>query len=291
VNAAATPAGALAGPARLRARLLSQGDPVLAVSAAVCLLLVLFAIGGQHLTRWSPSAIDILNANAAPSANHWLGTDYLGRDLFSRVASGAGISMLGPALVVAAATATGVAVALASAWFGGWPDAVAGRTMDILFAFPSLLFAVLAVAVFGTGLTAPVIALAIAYVPYLGRVFRAVAVQQRHLPYVEACVLAGMPTWRICLRHLLPSMLPYIRAQATLAFGYALLDLASISFIGLGVHPPSSDWGVMVAEGRQPLLDGYPLEALTAGLLILVTVVAFNVLGERLERWAEERTI
>src|SRR5262249_8414616 len=106
-----------------------------------------------------------------------------------------------------------------------------------------------------------------------------------------ACMLAGMPAWRICLRHLLPSMLPYIRAQATLAFGYALLDLASVSFIGLGVHPPSSDWGVMVAEGRQPLLDGYPLEALTAGLLILVTVVAFNVLGERLERWAEERTI
>ncbi len=285
------PASAVTPTVRLRARLLAQGDPVLTVSAAVCLLLILFAVGGQYLTRWSPSAIDILNVNAAPSANHWLGTDYLGRDLFSRVASGARISMLGPALVVAVATTAGVAVALASAWFGGWFDTAASRAMDILFAFPSLLFAVLAVAVFGTGLTAPVIALAIAYVPYLGRVFRTVAVQQRHLPYVEACVLAGLPAWRICLRHLLPSMLPYVRAQATLAFGYALLDLAAISFIGLGVQPPSSDWGVMVAEGRQPLLDGYPLEALTAGLLILLTVVAFNLLGERLERWAEERRI
>ncbi len=285
------PASAVTPTVRLRARLLAQGDPVLTVSAAVCLLLILFAVGGQYLTRWSPSAIDILNVNAAPSANHWLGTDYLGRDLFSRVASGARISMLGPALVVAVATTAGVAVALASAWFGGWFDTAASRAMDILFAFPSLLFAVLAVAVFGTGLTAPVIALAIAYVPYLGRVFRTVAVRQRHLPYVEACVLAGLPAWRICLRHLLPSMLPYVRAQATLAFGYALLDLAAISFIGLGVQPPSSDWGVMVAEGRQPLLDGYPLEALTAGLLILLTVVAFNLLGERLERWAEERRI
>jgi peptide/nickel transport system permease protein len=264
---------------------------VLIASAVVCVLLVLFAVGGQYLTRWPPSGIDILNINAAPSANHWLGTDYLGRDLYSRVASGARISLLGPALVVVVATVAAVAVALASAWFGGWFDAAVRRVMDILFAFPSLLFAVLAVAVFGVGLTAPVAALAIAYVPYLGRVFRTVAVQQRHLPYVEACVLAGMPAWRICLRHLLPPMLPYIRAQASLAFGYALLDLAAISFIGLGVQPPTSDWGVMVSEGRQPLLNGYPLEALTAGLLILLTVVAFNVLGERLERWADGRTI
>jgi peptide/nickel transport system permease protein len=264
-------------------------DPVLTVAAAMCAVLVLFALAGPFLTRWSPSAIDVANINAGSSANHWLGTDYLGRDLFSRVASGARISLLGPALVVLAATCAAVGIALASAWLGGWIDTVASRMMDILFAFPSLLFAVLAVAVFGVGLTAPVAALAIAYVPYLGRVFRAVAVRERHQPYIEACSLAGLPGWRICLRHLLPALLPYIRAQATLAFGYAILDLAAISFIGLGAQPPQSDWGVMVSEGLQPLLNGNPLEALSAGLFILVTVVAFNVLGERLERRAEGR--
>lgn len=275
--------------ARRSLRGLRAQDPVLTVSAAVCAVLVLFALAGPFLTRWSPLGIDVTNINAAPSANHWLGTDYLGRDLFSRVASGARISLLGPALVVIAATSAAVGLALASAWLGGWIDMVARRTMDILFAFPSLLFAVLAVAVFGVGLTAPVAALAIAYVPYLGRVFRAVAVRERHQPYVEACALAGLPGWRICLRHLLPALLPYIRAQATLAFGYAILDLAAISFIGLGAQPPQSDWGVMVSEGLQPLLNGNPLEAVTAGLFILVTVVAFNILGERLERRAERR--
>ena len=273
---------------RLRAFL--GTDPLRAVSAAVCLLLALFAVGGSWLTRWTPDAIDIANANAGPSANHWLGTDSLGRDLFARVAAGARISLFAPAVIVVVAAVLAVAIALACAWYGGWVDMAAGRLMDILFAFPSLLFAVLAVAVFGTGLVAPVAALAVAYVPYLGRVFRAVAVRERHQPYVEACTLAGMPGWRICLRHLLPALLPYVRAQATIAFGYAILDLAGISFIGLGVQPPTADWGVMVSEGRQALLNGQPLEALTGVLFIAVTVIAFNLLGERLAARAEDRT-
>jgi peptide/nickel transport system permease protein len=271
---------------RLRAFL--GTDPLRAASAAVCLLLALFAVGGSLLTRWTPDAIDVVNANAGPSANHWLGTDSLGRDLFARVAAGARISLFAPAVVVLVAAVLAVAIALACAWHGGWVDMAAGRLMDILFAFPSLLFAVLAVAVFGTGLVAPVAALAIAYVPYLGRVFRAVAVRERHQSYVEACVLAGMPGWRICLRHLLPALLPYVRAQATIAFGYAILDLAGISFIGLGVQPPTADWGVMVSEGREALLNGQPLEALTGVVCIAVTVIAFNVLGDRLAAHAED---
>jgi peptide/nickel transport system permease protein len=263
-------------------------DPLRTVSAAVCLLLALFAVGGSWLTRWTPDAIDMVNPNAGPSANHWLGTDSLGRDLFARVAAGARISLFAPAILVLVAAVLAVAIALACAWHGGWVDMAAGRLMDILFAFPSLLFAVLAVAVFGTGLVAPVVALAIAYVPYLGRVFRTVAVRERHQPYVEACTLAGMPGWRICLRHLLPALLPYVRAQATIAFGYAILDLAGISFIGLGVQPPTADWGVMVSEGREALLNGQPLEALTGVVCIAVTVIAFNVLGDRLAAHAED---
>jgi peptide/nickel transport system permease protein len=271
-----------------RLRTFLRTDLLRAASSAACLLLVLFAVGGSLLTRWTPDAIDIGDANAGPSANHWLGTDSLGRDLFARIAAGARISMFAPAAIVIIAAVLAVAIALACAWHGGWIDMAAGRLMDILFAFPSLLFAVLAVAVFGTGLVAPVAALAIAYVPYLGRVLRAVAVRERHQPYVEACVLAEMPGWQICLRHLLPALIPYVRAQATVAFGYAILDLAGISFIGLGVQPPTADWGVMVSEGRQSLLNGFPLEALTAVTFIAITVIAFNVLGDRLAAQAEQ---
>jgi peptide/nickel transport system permease protein len=264
-------------------------DPILAAMSAICGLLVLFAIIGRWLTRWSPTSIDPLHANAGPSAEHWFGTDYLGRDLYSRAAAGARLSLLGPTLVVAAATTLAILIALMCAWSGGWIDATLRRAMDVLFAFPSLLFALIAVSVFGVGLTAPVIALAIAYVPYLGRVLRTVAVREANLPYIEACSLAGVPTWRIWLRHLVPALLPYVRAQATIAFGYAIIDLAGISFIGLGVQPPTADWGVMVAEAREPLLNHQPLEALVAGALIVATVVAFNVLGERLARRTEAR--
>lgn len=271
-----------------RLRPLLGPDPLLTLSAAGCVLLAVFAVGGSWLTRWAPDGIDISYANAGPSAGHWLGTDYLGRDLYARVAAGARISLFAPAVLVIVATIVAVTIALACAWHGGWIDTVASRLMDVLFAFPSLLLAILAVTVFGSGLVAPATALAIAYVPYLGRVFRTVAVRERHQPYVEACSLAGMTGWRICLRHLLPALLPYVRAQATIAFGYAILDLAGISFIGLGVQPPTADWGVMVAEGREPLLNGYPLEALTGVVFIAVTVIAFNVLGERLAARAED---
>lgn len=264
-------------------------DPMMLVVAGVCLLLVLFAIVGPLLTAWSPSTLDPLNANVGPSANHWLGTDYLGRDLYSRAAHGARLSLLGAALVVAVTTVFAVITALAAAWFGGWVDAIANRVMDILFAFPSLLFALIAVAVFGTGLTAPAVSLAIAYLPYLGRVMRTVAMRERRLAYIEACSLAGIPAWRIWLRHLLPALLPFLRAQAPIAFGYAISDLAAISFIGLGVQAPTADWGVMVAEGREPLLNHQPLESVVAGLLIVTTVVAFNLLGERLSARAEAR--
>lgn len=264
-------------------------DPMLVTVCALCVFVIAFALFGPLLTRWSPAAIDPVNANLWPSAQHWFGTDYLGRDLFTRAVHGARLSLFAPALIVAAATMLAIIAALACAWFGGWVDGAVSRTMDVLFAFPTLLFALIAVSVFGVGLTAPVIALAIAYLPYLGRVLRTVALRERHLPYIEACQLAGLPSWRIWLFHLVPALIPYVRAQATIALGYAIIDLASLSFIGLGVQAPTADWGVMAAEAREPLLNSAPLEAIVAGVLIVLTVVAFNLLGERLSRRAEAR--
>jgi peptide/nickel transport system permease protein len=186
-------------------------------------------------------------------------------------------------------TALGTAVAIAGTWIGGPFDRVMSRFMDTLFAFPGLLFAVLAVVAFGTGLTAPVIALSIAYTPYIARVIRAAAVRQRQLPYIEACQLLGYSSWRTATYHLLRNVRLLIVAQATLAFGYSLLDLAGLSFIGLGVQPPAAEWGLMVSEGDAALLNGYPYESLAAGAAIVITVVAFNVLGERLAARSQSR--
>ncbi len=285
MNLAATPLVTVEPPAGSRGRRL---DPALLGIGAVLLLLVLAAVLAPLIAPYPPNQGNILAANAPISSAHLLGTDALGRDILSRLIYGARLSLLGPALIIAIATTAGVALAISAVWIGGWYDIIVGRILDLLFAIPGLLVAIIAVAVLGTGLTAPVLALSLAYTPYIARVLRSVALRERHLPYVESCQLVGYSGWAICLRHLLPNVMPLIRAQATLAFGAALVDLAAISYLGLGVQPPTPEWGIMVSDGQSSLLNGYPLESLSAGLLIVFTVVLVNLLGERLAARAEE---
>lgn len=263
-------------------------DPALIGIGAVLILLVLAAALAPLIAPYPPDQTNILLANAPPSAAHLLGTDALGRDILSRLIYGARLSLLGPALIITLATTAGVTLAISAVWLGGWYDLVVGRVLDLLFAIPGLLVAIIAVAVLGTGLTAPVLALSLAYTPYIARVLRSSALRERHLAYIESCQLVGISGWAICLRHLLPNVLPLIRAQATLAFGAALVDLAAISYLGLGVQPPTPEWGIMVSDGQSALLNGYPLESLSAGLLIVFVVVLVNLLGERFAARAEE---
>jgi peptide/nickel transport system permease protein len=260
----------------------SKADVIAVVAASVCLALLAAALLAPLIAPYQPDAIDATAINTGPSAAHLLGTDSLGRDVLSRVLFGARLSLLGPALVTVLSTTLGVGVAIAGTWIGGPFDRITSRFMDMLFAFPGLLFAVLAVVAFGAGLVAPVLALSIAYTPYIARVIRAAALRQRQLPYIEACQLLGFSSWRTATYHLLRNVRLLIVAQATLAFGYSLLDLAGLSFIGLGVQPPAAEWGLMVSEGDSSLLNGYWYESLAAGAAIVITVVAFNVLGERL---------
>ncbi len=262
--------------------------PALIGIGAVLILLVLAAALAPLIAPYPPDQTNILLANAPPSAAHLLGTDALGRDILSRLIYGARLSLLGPALIIILATTAGVTLAISAVWIGGWYDLVVGRILDLLFAIPGLLVAIIAVAVLGTGLTAPVLALSLAYTPYIARVLRSSALRERHLAYIESCQLVGISGWAICLRHLLPNVLPLIRAQATLAFGAALVDLAAISYLGLGVQPPTPEWGIMVSDGQSALLNGYPLESLSAGLLIVFVVVLVNLLGERFAARAEE---
>ncbi len=257
------------------------------VSAAVIVLATLAAIFGPLIAPYNPNLPNLSLAWVAPGGGHLLGYDFQGRDVFSRLLAGAQSSMLGPLAVVVLSMTAGALLAVAAAWRRGTVDSVISSGLNILFAFPGILLAVLATAIFGAGLTAAAIALSIAYMPYVARVLRSVALRERSQPYVAALEVQGSSATAICLRHLIPNMLPLIVAQATIMFGWAMVDLAAISFLGLGVQPPQANWGVMISENQTGILQGYPLPALSAGVCIVAVVIAFNVLGERLFEQAQ----
>lgn len=252
------------------------------VSALVIAFLALVAIFAPWLTPHDPNAIDLLHPFAAPSSQHLLGTDDTGRDLLSRLIAGSRTSLVGPLVVVILEVALGVPIALLAAWRGGFVDGCVSRVLDVLFAFPGILLAILVIAFFGAGLKSAVIALAIAHMPYLARVTRGAAIRERRLAYVQALEVQGFSALRICGRHIAPNLVPLIVAQATVSFGYVMIDLAGLSFLGLGVQPPTANWGVMIEENQVGIVQGYPLPALSAGIAIVIVVIAVNLLGERL---------
>ncbi|HEX3507597.1 MAG TPA: ABC transporter permease [Candidatus Dormibacteraeota bacterium] len=264
-------------------------SPALIASAAVIVGAAIVAIFGPLLAPYNPDTPQLSQYFVGPSPEHLLGFDASGRDVFSRLLYGARTSMIGPLAVTLICMTLGSLLAVTAAWRGGAYDAVIGSGLDIVFAFPGILLAVLAAAVFGAGLVAPVLALSVAYTPYVARVLRGAALRERAQPYVAALEVQGASSVAICLRHLIPNMLHLIVAQATTLFGYAMVDLAAISYLGLGVQPPAADWGVMVSENQQGIIQGYSIPALSAGLCIVVVVVAFNILGERLYERGEAR--
>lgn len=280
-------AGNLATPARRRrAGIGRSGMVALGVLVVVGALAVLAPL----LAPQDPNAVDLSSAYQGSSGAHLLGTDASGRDLLSRLIHGARSSLVGPLLVVGVSTILGTALALAAVWFGGWFDQVVVRVIDAIFAFPGLLLAILATALFGSGMRSAVAALSIAYLPYIARIVRSAALRERNLPYIAALRVQGLHGFWITARHILPNVAGLILANATLAFGFALMDLAGLSFIGLGVQPPSSDWGAMVGTGMAGVLQQAPHEALYASALIVLTVAAVNVLGDRLTERSEARS-
>lgn len=262
--------------------LLRATGPAGIASAIVIAIATFVALFGPLLAPYPPNLPDLSLAWVGPTGGHLLGFDFQGRDVLSRLLAGAQTAMLGPLAVVIASMTAGTLIAVTAAWRRGVTDSVISSGLDILFAFPGILFAVLAAAVFGAGLATASIALSIAYMPYVARVLRGAALKERSQPYVAALEVQGAPATSICLRHLVPNIAPLIVAQATILFGYAMVDLAAISFLGLGVQPPNPNWGVMISENQFGILQGYPLPALAAGVCIVTVVIAVNVLGERL---------
>lgn len=262
-------------------------DPLFIGAAIVMAGVLVMAILGPALAPYDPNQLFVGPVSGAPSLAHPMGTDDLGRDILSRVLAGAAPSVFAPVAVVLASALLGSAIAIVSAWFGGWVDGISSRLIEVIFAIPGLVLAILAVSMFGKGLAAPILALSIAYVPIVARLVRAAAQQELSKPYIAALRIQGVGSLAICFRHLVPALLPAILAQATVGFGYAMLDLAAISFLGLGAQPPSSDWGVMIAGGQPALLNGAPEQSMFPALFVVLTVLAVNVLGARVTTWAE----
>jgi peptide/nickel transport system permease protein len=242
----------------------------------------LLAVIGPWIAPFPPNAVDLGKAFLAPGNGHVLGFDSQGRDLLSRLLVGARTSMLGPLAVVVLCLVGGTILALLAVWWGGIVDVAISAVLDILFAFPGILLAVLAAAVFGAGQLSAAISLAVAYLPYVARVLRSGALRERAQAYVAALEVQGLSAFAICVRHILVNSLQLLVAEGTILFGWAMLDLAALSFLARSVQPPQADWGVMVSEGETGVLQGYPAESLIAGGAIVVVVVAFNLLGERL---------
>lgn len=252
------------------------------IALGVLFVAAFVAMFGPLLTAQDPNAVSLASAYGAAAPGHPLGFDASGRDLFTRLIYGARTTLLGPLLLVALATTLGTTIALIAVWRGGWLDTAISRTVDAAFAFPGLLLAILVAAIFGAGLLTAVVALTFAFTPYLIRIVRSAALKERSLPYVAALQVQGVSGFSICVRHMLPNLVPTIVANGFQAFGESLIALASLSFIGLGVQAPTADWGAMVANGMTGVLSGFPQESLYACLLIVLVVGAANMLGDRI---------
>lgn len=216
-----------------------------------------------------------------PSAEYWLGTDHLGRDILSRLIYATRISLSNGMLIVAFSLLIGLPVGLAAGYFGGWVDEALMRTTDIFLAFPALLLAVLMAAALGPGFLNSVIAVSVTWWPWYARLARAEGVVLRGQPYVEAAQLAGVSNPRIIARHILPATARPLTVQAALDVGPALLTAAALSFLGLGVLPPTADWGQMVDAGRKFFPARWWYSAMP-GLTIFIVAIAFSVLGDAL---------
>jgi ABC-type dipeptide/oligopeptide/nickel transport system permease subunit len=250
-----------------------------AFGLGVIAMFTIFAIFGQWIVPYDPNVGDFTSLLAPPSASHWFGTDVLGRDTLSRVIDGSRIAIGVAFISVSIAMAVGVVVGIIAGYFGGLIDSVLNRSQDVLFAFPTLLLAIIMVAVLGPGLINASIAIAIVYSPRFARMARATALSVKRHEYFDAARLAGVSTPVILARHMLPNVLPPVIVLAALSMSTAQLAYASLSFLGLGVSPPQADWGNMLSKARDFITVAPWLVIGPAAALVLL-MLAFNVLGD-----------
>lgn len=251
------------------------------VGLIICLLVIIAAVFAPFIAPFDPAKTDILHALQRPNKNHWLGTDDLGRDIFSRVIYGSRVSLLVGIIAVGAALLIGTIIGVAAGYFGGGVDNVAMRLMDSVLAFPALVLAISVAAVLGAGIKAPMIAIAVVYVPTFARVARGQVLATKEQEFVLAAHTIGSGHNRVMFRHILPNIAAPLIVQTSLSVAFAILAEASLSFLGLSVSPPTASWGRMVSEGRQ-YLQGAPWLVFGPGIAIFLTVMGLNFVGDAL---------
>jgi peptide/nickel transport system permease protein len=265
-----------------QARYVISENPITGFAFALFLLFAIAAVFGPYIVPYDPLASNTAMALKPPSWSHWFGTDQLGRDIFSRVVVATRLDMTIAVTSVALVFALGGISGIAAGYFGGWIDITVSRLADMIMAFPLFVLAMGIVAALGNTVTNIVIATAIINYPLYARIARAEANVRREAGFVQAARLSGNSEWRILFTQILPNVMPIMVVQMSLTMGYAVLNAAGLSFIGLGVRPPTPEWGIMVADGAGYIVSGEWWIALFPGLALMLAVFCFNLLGDGL---------
>ena len=257
-------------------------NPVSIFAVLLFLFYVSMALVGHWLVPYDPYLTNTNIALQPPSVDHWFGTDHLGRDVLSRVVVATRIDLGIAFSAVALSAIIGCSLGSIAGYFGGWTDQIIGRFTDIVMAFPLFVLAMGLVAAMGNTVENIIYATALINIPFYIRVSRAEVSVRRNLPYVQAALQSGNSHLRALAMHIFPNTLPPLMVQLSLNSGWAILNAAGLSFIGLGVKPPEAEWGIMVAEGANYMISGEWWLVLFAGLVLMMAVFCFNLLGDSL---------
>lgn len=251
------------------------------VSLVILLAIIAVCVFGPLVMGADPLEQDLLNQYARPSAEHLLGTDNLGRDILVRLIYGGRSSLAISFAGVISGTLVGVVLGVLAGYYGGKVDTLISRLIDILLAFPGLLLAIVVVAILGPGEANTVIAIAIFSIPTVARMVRGEVLKVRSADYISMCKVMGESGLRVIVRHVIPNASSQIIVNVTLQLGTAILTTSSLSFLGLGVQPPSPEWGSMLSQARD-ILRSYPLPAIVPGVVITLVVMCFSLVGDGL---------
>jgi peptide/nickel transport system permease protein len=258
--------------------------PTFCVGAGILLFWIVCAIFGHLFAPYNPLGQQLLNTNAAPSAAHWFGTDPLGRDVLSRVIVGARDILVITPLATILGTVLGTVLGLAMGYLGGVFDLVAGRIVEAVLALPAFIIAYLFLVGIGASTTTLIIVIGCVFAPLIARTVRAAVLSERHLDYLSAARLLGENPLRVMFGEILPNVMPAVLVEFTVRLGYAIFAVATLSFLGFGVQPPTPDWGADIAANYIYLISGYWWETLFPALAIASLITAINLVTDSIEQ-------
>lgn len=251
------------------------------LACAVVLLLLIAAIAGPWIAPYDPDEVELMRRLQPPNLTHWLGTDHLGRDILSRLIAGVQVSLGSVAITLALILVFGIVIGGAAGFLGGRADQIIMRVADVFLTFPTLILALFMVGILGTGLVNVILAIALSHWAWYARIVRGIVMSLRHRDFLLAARMSGAGPIRTFVEHLLPATFSQLVVLASLDVGHIMLHVSGLSFLGLGVTPPTAEWGVMISDARQFVWTA-PMLILWPGLALFLSVMAFNVLGDAL---------